>query len=302
MFSRNCDSSRRKARPEPAPAEPAANSATTAAISARPPAILQAGEEIGQRVRQLEQDEGLPAAGAVELEQVEQVVIGRAQALRGVGEDREEGDEPGADQERRLGVGRVDEDQRRDGDDRRHLQDDGVGIERQLDPFRLGHEDGERDAADQRDGERQEGDLQRDQQGRQQDRIVGAEGLGDAQRARQDVVRHMGDVDIDLPDDEQQDEHADRYGDARDALAEALGGRRPRRLVLALVEGRGGEIRLFGFERRHRVSGSLRSRRAAPRRCAGNIRCRRTRCGTPPRADRARRWRCPAPRVRAAPP
>ncbi len=39
MLSRYCDSRSRKARPEPAPAEPAANSATTAAISARPPAI-----------------------------------------------------------------------------------------------------------------------------------------------------------------------------------------------------------------------------------------------------------------------
>ncbi len=41
MLRRNCDSSSRKARPESAPAEPAANSATTAAISARPPAILR---------------------------------------------------------------------------------------------------------------------------------------------------------------------------------------------------------------------------------------------------------------------
>ncbi len=150
-------------------------------------------------------------------------MVGRAQPLRGVRQDREEGDDPGADQQRRLGGGRIDEDQRRDGDDRRHLQDDGIGVERQLDPFRLGHEYGERDAADQRDAERREGDLEGDEQRRQQDRPVGAERLGDPQRARQDVVRDVVDVTIDLPDDDQQDEHGDGNGDAGDPGAEALG-------------------------------------------------------------------------------
>ena len=37
----------------------------------------EAGEEIGEGVRQLQVDERLPAAGAVELEQVEEIVVGR---------------------------------------------------------------------------------------------------------------------------------------------------------------------------------------------------------------------------------
>ena len=106
MFSRCCASIRRKARPEFSPAVPAANSATTAAISASPPAIRRPGEEIGEGVRKPEMDQRLPAARAVELEEVQEIVVGGVQALRGVGEDREEGDEPGADQQRLSGRAR----------------------------------------------------------------------------------------------------------------------------------------------------------------------------------------------------
>ena len=181
----------------------------------------QAREKIGQRVRQLEKDERPPAAGAVELEQVEEVVVGAAQALRRVGQDREEGDDPGADQDRALRGRRIDQDQRRDRDDRRHLQDDGVGVEGELDPARLRHDDGERDAADERDGERREGDLQRDEERGDEDRPIRRHRLGDADRARQDVVRHVVDRHIDLPDDEQEREHRDRHQDAEHALDRA---------------------------------------------------------------------------------
>ena len=171
----------------------------------------EAREEIGERVREPQMDQRLPAVRAVKLEEIEEVVVGRVEALRGVGEDGEEGDDPGADQERLAGRRRVDQDQRRDGDDRRHLQDHGIGEERELDPARLRHQDRKRDAGDKGDRKRQEGGAQRHEERLAEDRPVGDERLADPDRAWQDVVRHVGDRDVDLPDHDEKHEHRDRY-------------------------------------------------------------------------------------------
>src|SRR5258706_13891158 len=53
-------------------------------------ADAQAAEEKGQRARQAQVPEHLAARGAVELQQVEQVVVGAVQAERGIRHDREE--------------------------------------------------------------------------------------------------------------------------------------------------------------------------------------------------------------------
>ena len=176
----------------------------------------QAGEEIGERVRDLQVNERLPAAGAVELEQVEEVVVGGAQALRGVGQHREEGDDPGADEDRALRGRRIDDDERRNGDDGRHLQDHGIGIERQLDPSRLRHQDRQRHGAGNGDGERHERDLQRHQERAGEDRPVLHHGLRHAHRARQDVMRHLGGGDVNLPGGHEQQKHRGRHENARD--------------------------------------------------------------------------------------
>ena len=104
MLSRYCDSSRRKARPDPRAGRAGGELGDDGGDQRQAAGDPEAGEEVGQGVRQLEMDQRLPAAGAVELEEVEEVVVGRVQALRRVGEDREEGDEQGADQQRLLRV------------------------------------------------------------------------------------------------------------------------------------------------------------------------------------------------------
>ena len=111
-----------------------------------------------------------------------------------VGEDREERDEERADEQRRLRVGRVDQQQRRDRDHRRHLQDHRERKERELDPLALDEDDREPDAADQREGQRAEGDAQRHQQRRRAAcRQSVVERRRDIGRAWQDVVRHLVD-------------------------------------------------------------------------------------------------------------
>ena len=87
--------------PTAAPPVPATNSATTAPISARPPADAQAAEEIGQRARQAQCQQHLPARWR------RRAGTGRADCGRRCcspsvvfDSDREEGHDPGADQQR----------------------------------------------------------------------------------------------------------------------------------------------------------------------------------------------------------
>ena len=63
-------------------------------------ADAQAAEEIGQRRGHAQPQQLPPARGAIELEQIEQIVVDRGEAQRGVGEDREERDQERADQHR----------------------------------------------------------------------------------------------------------------------------------------------------------------------------------------------------------
>ena len=184
---------------------------------------LQAGQEVGQGVGDLQVDQCLPAAGAVELEQVQQVVVRRFQALHGVRQDRKEGDDPCADEESRLRGRRVDEDQRGDRDDRGDLEHHRVGVEREFGKARLRHQHGERDAAGKCDGKRGERDLERDDEGGRQDRPVRVERPGDAQRARQDVVRHIECPDVDRPCCDQQNQHHQGNGYPRDPRKYLLG-------------------------------------------------------------------------------
>jgi hypothetical protein len=82
----------------------------------------------------------LPAAGAVELEIVDQVAVDRIESQRGVGQDREEGDDPGAQQELRGLVVDIDVDQREDRHDRCDLEHDRKREQAHLDKPRLGEQ------------------------------------------------------------------------------------------------------------------------------------------------------------------
>ena len=66
----------------------------------QPAGDAQPAEDVGQRRRQLQIPQHLPARGAVEPEQVGEIVVDRVEPERGVGEHREERDDPGAGQHR----------------------------------------------------------------------------------------------------------------------------------------------------------------------------------------------------------
>jgi len=76
--------------------------------------------------------QGLPARRLIEIEQRNQVVIDRTQPQRRVGEHRKEGNDPGASQYRQR-LWEIDQQERRDGDDGRHLQNNRVRVKRVFD-------------------------------------------------------------------------------------------------------------------------------------------------------------------------
>ena len=174
----------------------------------------QPAQEVRQRRRQAQIDQGAPATGAVELEQVEQVAVDGAQAEDGVRQDGEEGHQPGADQQRQLDVVGPHDDQRRDRHDRRDLQDDRIGKERELDPARQREQDGEQAADRDRGGQRLERDAHGDQQRGRQRAPVGDQRLRHQDRAGQDVGLDAGGAHDALP----QGEHQDAQHDRRDHL------------------------------------------------------------------------------------
>ena len=75
----------------------------------------QAAENVGQGGRQLQIAQGLQPRGAIELKQPGEIAVDGFQPERGVGEHREEADNPGAHHDRGL-LRQVDQQQRRDRD------------------------------------------------------------------------------------------------------------------------------------------------------------------------------------------
>ncbi len=152
ILRRNPNSTIRYASPDPWPADPAAISATIAPIKREPAADPEAREKIRQSRGQPEQHELLHARGAIHLEQVNQIVVRRREPERGVGQQRKERHQKCAHQDR-YARSEVDQQQWRDGDDRRHLHGDGERIERPLDQSRLRENNCQRDAANDSDRE-----------------------------------------------------------------------------------------------------------------------------------------------------
>ena len=74
-----------------------------------------------------------------------------AQAHGGIRDDREDRDDGGANDQRALGVLDKNDDERRDRDDRRHLEDDRVGKKAALDDRALHEQESDQSA----DGDRQ---------------------------------------------------------------------------------------------------------------------------------------------------
>ena len=130
----------RKARPEPSPAGAGGKLGDHRGDQGQAAGDAEAGQEEGEGGGKLEVVGGSASAMcAIEFEEVEEIVIlsnsGPSWRVR---EDREEGDEEGADREGPPVCRGVDQDQGRDRHDRRHLQDDRiVGNEGGFDPARL---------------------------------------------------------------------------------------------------------------------------------------------------------------------
>ena len=76
---------------------PATNSATTAPISASPLEMRKPAEEIGQRARDAQPPQRLQPARPVHAEQADEAGVDAAQAERGVGDDRKQRHDRGAD-------------------------------------------------------------------------------------------------------------------------------------------------------------------------------------------------------------
>ena len=174
----------------------------------------QAAQEVRQCGGQAQVDQRLPAAGAVELEQRQQVAVDRAQAEHGVGQDREERHQPGADQQREIDVVGPGNDQRRDGHDRRHLQDDGVGKEREFYPPRQREQDRQQAADDDRRRQRLQRDFERDDERGRQHAPVVDQRAGDQQRPRQHIGRNPRQPHDGLPQPQHGEAHDDGSDDA----------------------------------------------------------------------------------------
>src|SRR5215472_19358603 len=109
-------------------------------------ADAQAPEEKRQGRGKAQIAERLPARGAVEAEEIDEVPVRAREPQDGVGEDWEEGDEPRADQQSERDPLDPEDDEGSDGHQRCYLEDDRVGKERTLDPRRLREENGEEEA------------------------------------------------------------------------------------------------------------------------------------------------------------
>src|SRR5437879_6061279 len=70
----------------------------------QPAADAEPAQEVGHGARQPQVPEDLPARRAVELEEIQEIVVGAVEPERGVGHDRKERDDPRADQERQRDV------------------------------------------------------------------------------------------------------------------------------------------------------------------------------------------------------
>jgi hypothetical protein len=143
-----------------------------------------------------------------------------------VGDDREKGDDPGADQERdhrviapaasrRRQHVNPDNEERRDRDEWRDLKDHDIREEADLDESRQREQDGDQPADQHRRGERRQRDSQGEEQRTHQASTVVPQALRDVDRAGQ----HIG-LEREIPDDrcpqsDKQSADDDWRGDAQ---------------------------------------------------------------------------------------
>src|SRR5262245_38622299 len=156
-----------------------------------PATDAQAPEEEGEGGGKAEITERLPARGAVEAEAIDKGPVGAGEAETGVGEHGKESDEPRADQEGEGNPRHPEDDQRRDGHERRYLKDHRVGKERALDPRRLREEHGEEETQHGRDEKGRSRYGQGHEQRGEEGAPVRDQGARDQEGSGEDVGRDL---------------------------------------------------------------------------------------------------------------
>ncbi len=133
--------------------------------------------------------------------QVQQVEVRRFQPQRRPRQDRKERYDGGDDHQRQVDMVEADpdQDQGRDGDHRRHLQDDGIGIERALQQPALGEADGGDDTQHRRGGKSLQCHRQSGRQRLDQRCEILAQRMGDGGGRGQHIMRHLPVMDGPFP-------------------------------------------------------------------------------------------------------
>ena len=142
----------------------------------------QARKEVWQRARDTQIDQILQTRCPVDGEQVLVPRIDAAQSDCSVRDNGKNRDDGCANDQRALGVFDQDDDERRDRDDGRHLQNDGVREKAPLNDGTLDEQEGNCRADDDRQRQRDEGHPQRDPKRMQERRGIKNESLADQKR------------------------------------------------------------------------------------------------------------------------
>lgn len=147
----------------------------------------QTGEEKRQRAGYTEMNEVLPTGCVIDGEQILMAGVDATQADRRVGDDRKNSDNGRTDYQRGLGIFNENDDERCDGYDRCHLQDNGVWKETALYQFAL-HEQKSNKGTD-RSGEAKcdQGNPERTPKRAHQSGYVDYKALGDRARCRKEI-------------------------------------------------------------------------------------------------------------------
>src|SRR5882724_395096 len=177
-------------------------------------ADAQASEEIGEGGGEAEIPERLPARGAIETEEIDEVPVRAGESEHGVREHGKECDEPGADEEGERYPFDPQDDEGCDGYQRSDLKDNRVGEEGALYPRGLGEEDGEGQPEHGRDEEGRRGNGERDEERRKQRAPVRDHRARDQEGAGQDIRWNALPADHAFPGAEGDEAHESRREDA----------------------------------------------------------------------------------------
>src|SRR5450432_851010 len=211
---------------------------------------LHARENVRQRAGQLDLDEGLPARALQALDQVEQVGLDLAQAAHRGEQDREDADRERDQHVRHDAVLEPDDDQRPERDLRNHVEAHEQRHQQRLERLRPGECEREQHAGHQCD-EVAAVDLGRRDAHVAPPVVVGrGQRLGGVDGRRHHELRHVAELDEQIPDEQQREMRGHRHERSRPAAVERghrgmIGGRYHQSRSPSHRPFRGGSMRLI---------------------------------------------------------